>query len=53
MNLEDLFFHSEKAILVGWQWLFGIEDFKMVNTACDKNGRILFFDAELNVETFY
>ena len=26
----------------------GTEDFEVVNTACDKNGRILILDAELN-----
>ena len=28
------------------------EAFKVVNTACDKNGRILIFDAELNGTKF-
>ena len=26
----------------------GTEDFKVINTACNKNGRILILDAELN-----
>ena len=30
----------------------GTEDFKVVNTACDKNGRILILDAELNDTNF-
>ena len=30
----------------------GTEDFKMINTACNKNGRILIFDAELNGTNF-
>ena len=30
----------------------GAEAFKVVNTACDKNGRILILDAELNGTTF-
>ena len=28
------------------------EDLKVVNTACDKNGRILFLDAKLNGTNF-
>ena len=31
----------------------GTEDFKVVNTACDKNGRILILDAELNGTNFF
>ena len=30
----------------------GTETFKVVNTACDKNGRILILDAELNDTNF-
>ena len=30
----------------------GTEDFKVINTACNKNGRILIFDAELNGTNF-
>ena len=30
----------------------GAEAFKVVNTACDKNGRILILDAELNGTNF-
>ena len=43
----------EKAILVGVATGYcGTEDFKVVNTACDKNGRILILDAELNGTNF-
>ena len=31
---------------------WGTETFKMVNTACDKNGRILVLDAKLNDTNF-
>ena len=31
---------------------WGTETFKVVNTACDKNGRILILDAELNDKNF-
>ena len=30
----------------------GTEDFKVVNTACNKNGQILIFDTELNGTNF-
>ena len=30
----------------------GTEAFTVVNTKCDKNGRILIFDAELNASNF-
>ena len=49
MNLEGLFFSHGKSnsfgVAIGY---YGTEDFKMVNTACDKNGHILILDAELN-----
>ena len=53
MNLEDLFFSHGKSnscgAVIGY---CGTEDFKVVNTACDKNGRILILDAELNSTNF-
>ena len=50
MILEDLYsFHTEKAILVGVTIGYcGTEAFKVVNTTCDKNGRILILNVELN-----
>ena len=53
MNLEDLFFSHAKInsceVAIGY---CGTEDLKVVNTACDKNGRILILDAELNGTNF-
>ena len=53
MNLEDLFFSHGKSnscgVAIG---CCRTEDFKVVNTACDKNGRILILNAELNGTNF-
>ena len=53
MNLEDLFFSHGKSnscgVAIGY---CGTEDFKVVNTARDKNGRMLILDAELNGTNF-
>ena len=50
---EPLFFHTEKSsscgVAIGY---CGTEDYKVVNTARDKNGRILILDAELNGTNF-
>ena len=49
MNLEDLFFSHGKSNSCGAAIGYcGTEDFKVVNTACDKNGRILILNAKLN-----
>ena len=49
MNLEDLFFSHGKSNSCGAAIGYcGTEDFKVVNTACDKNGRIQIIDAKLN-----
>ena len=54
MNLEDLFFSHGKSNSCGAAIGYcGTEDFKVVNTACDKNGRILILNAELNGTNFY
>ena len=49
MNLEDPFFSHGKSnscgVAIGY---CGTEDLKVVNTARDKNGRMLILDAELN-----
>ena len=54
MNLEVLFFSHGKSnscgVAIGY---CGTEDFKVENTACDKNGHILIFDAELNGTNWY
>ena len=54
MNLEDLFFFSHGksnscGVAIGY---CGREDLKVVNTARDKNGRILILDAALNGTNF-
>ena len=53
MNLEDLFFSHGKSnsceVAIGY---CGKEDFKVVNTARDKNGQMLILDAELNGTNF-
>ena len=53
MNLEDLFFSHGKSnscgVAIGY---CGTEEFKVVNTARDKNGRMLILDAELNGTNF-
>ena len=50
MNLEELFFFSHGKsnscrVAIGY---CGTENFKVVNTARDKNGQMLILDAELN-----
>ena len=53
MNSEVLFFLHGKSnscgVAIGY---CGTEDFKVENTACDKNGHILILDAELNGTNF-
>ena len=53
MNSEDVFFSHGKSnscgVAIGY---CGTEDFEVVNTACNINGRILIFDAELNDTNF-
>ena len=54
MIVEDLHFfsHGENyscGVAIGY---CGTEAFKVVNTACNKNGRILILDAELNGTNF-
>ena len=53
MNLKDLFFSHGKSnscrVAIGY---CGTEDLKVVNTAHDKNGRMLILDAELNGANF-
>ena len=53
MNLEDLFFFTRKNDSCGMAISYcGTEDLKLVNTASDKNKRILILDAELNGTNF-
>ena len=47
------FFSWKKQFLWVTIGYCGIEDFKVVNTACYKNGRILILDAELNGTDFF
>ena len=53
MNLEGIFFSHGKSnsfgVAIGY---CGTEDLKVVNTARDKNGRMLILDAELNGTNF-
>ena len=53
MSSEDVFFSHGKSnscgVAIGY---CGTEDFEVVNTACNINGRILIFDAELNDTNF-
>ena len=53
MNLEDLFFSHGKSNSCGVAIDYcGTEDLKVINTARDKNGRMLILDAELNGTNF-
>ena len=53
MNLENLFFSHGKGSSCGVAISYcGTEDLKVVNTARDKNGRMLILDAELNGTNF-
>ena len=53
MNLEDPFFSHGKSNSCGVAINYcGTEDFKVVNTARDKNGRMLILDTELNGANF-
>ena len=48
-----LFFSHGKSNSCGMAIVYcGTETFKVVNTACDKNGQILILDAELNGTNF-
>ena len=52
MNSEDLFSHGKSnscGVTIGY---CGTEDFKVVNTACNKNRQILILDAEMNGTNF-
>ena len=51
MNLEDLFFSHGRSNSCGVA-IGSIEDLKVVNTARDKNGRMLILVAELNGTNF-
>ena len=51
---KPLFFSHRKSYSCGVAIGYcGTEAFKVVNTACDKNGRILILDAELNGTNFF
>ena len=53
MNLENLFFSHGKSSSCGVAIsYYGTEDLKVVNTARDKNGRMLILDAELKGTNF-
>ena len=53
MNLEDLFCSHGKSNSCGVAIDYcGTEDLKVINTARDKNGRMLILDAELNGTNF-